>query len=80
MTKKTGGAGGDNRDQNPEAAAMEFTDLQTVLIESQTATQSSIQQLGETLAGRLDVLTTAITALVMQQNQRNAEAPLPAQQ
>ena len=80
MTKKIGGAGGDNRDQNPKAAASEFADLRTVLTESQTATQSSIQQLGETLAGRLDALTTAITALVTQQNQRNSEAPLPAQQ
>ena len=32
------------------------------------------------MAGRLDALTTAITALVEQQNQRNAQAPLPAPQ
>ena len=80
MTKNTGGAGGDNRNQNPDGSTSELANLRTFFIESQTASQASIQQLGETLAGRLDALTTAITALVEQQNQRNAQAPLPAPQ
>ncbi|XP_033144892.1 uncharacterized protein LOC117133039 [Brassica rapa] len=77
MTKKTVG---DNRDQNPDGATSELTDLRTFFIESQAASQASIQQLGETLAGRLDALTTAITALVTQQNQREVQVQPPGQQ
>ncbi|KAF8049532.1 hypothetical protein N665_2185s0001 [Sinapis alba] len=69
MTKKT-----------TEGTPIDMTELRTILNESQSASQSSIQQLGETLAGRLDALTTAITALVDQQNQRNTHAPPPAHQ
>ncbi|KAF8106014.1 hypothetical protein N665_0148s0002 [Sinapis alba] len=69
MTKKT-----------TEGTPIDMTELRTILNESQSASQSLIQQLRETLAGRLDALTTAITALVDQQNQRNTHAPPPAHQ
>ncbi|KAG2330012.1 hypothetical protein Bca52824_001192 [Brassica carinata] len=69
-----GGADG-NREENPEGTTSDMTELQTLLIESQIATQSAIQQLGETLAGCMDALTTAITALVEQQNQLDMHAP-----
>ncbi|KAG2271581.1 hypothetical protein Bca52824_066136 [Brassica carinata] len=43
MTKKTGGSDGDNRDQNPEGTTTEFTELRTLMVEMQTATQVSSQ-------------------------------------
>uniref|UniRef100_A0A0D3CDP4 Retrotransposon gag domain-containing protein n=1 Tax=Brassica oleracea var. oleracea TaxID=109376 RepID=A0A0D3CDP4_BRAOL len=64
MTKKTGVAGGDNRDQNPEGTTLELTELRDLIVETQTATQSSIQQLSDAvgaLTARLDALTTALT-------------------
>ncbi|KAF2555169.1 hypothetical protein F2Q68_00014656 [Brassica cretica] len=60
MTKKTRGAGGDNREQLPEGSTSELTELRTLFMEAQTATQTSIQQLGEILAARLDALTLVL--------------------
>ncbi|XP_013729306.2 uncharacterized protein LOC106433007 [Brassica napus] len=90
MTKKTGGAGGDIRDQHPEGAMPEIIELKTLLLEMQSATQvstqvtqTSIQQLSDTvgtLATRLDALTTALTARLDQQVQPIAHAPLPPAQ
>lgn len=63
-----------------EGTPFDMTELRNLLTENQTASQSSIQQLGETLASRLDALTTAITALVDQQSQHRTHAPPPVQQ
>lgn len=52
MTKKTG-----------EGATSELTELRNLIVETQTATQSSIQQLGDVvgaLTARLDALTTRL--------------------
>ncbi|KAG2281817.1 hypothetical protein Bca4012_050327 [Brassica carinata] len=90
MTRKTGGAGGDIQDQNPDGATPEFIELKTLLLEMQSATQvstqviqTSIQQLSDTvgtLATRLDALTTALTARFDHQVQPIAHAPLPPAQ
>uniref|UniRef100_A0A0D3AAR3 Uncharacterized protein n=1 Tax=Brassica oleracea var. oleracea TaxID=109376 RepID=A0A0D3AAR3_BRAOL len=82
MTKKTGGSSGDNRDQHPEGTLADSTEIRTLLVEMQTATQTSIQQLGDTvstLADRIEALTTAITARVDPQAQHAVHAP-PQQQ
>ena len=90
MTRKTGGTGGDIQDQNPDGATPEFIELKTLLLEMQSATQAStqvtqtsIQQLSDTvgtLATRLDALTTALTARFDHHVQPIAHAPLPPAQ
>ena len=77
MTKKTRGAGGDTREQLPEGTTSELTELRTLFMEAQTATQTSIQQLGAMLAAHLDALTVALTPRVEHQGQHGVQAPLP---
>ncbi|XP_056864878.1 eukaryotic peptide chain release factor GTP-binding subunit-like [Raphanus sativus] len=70
MTKKTG-----------EGATSELTELRNLIIETQTATQSSIQQLGDVvgaLTARLDALTTRLNRQA--QPLVHATPPPPQQQ
>ena len=63
MTKKTGGLGGDQRDQSPEEATSEFTELRTLLVELHASTQSTIQQQSDALTTAIGALTTRLDAL-----------------
>lgn len=68
------------RDHNPEEATSDFSELRTLLVDMQTATQTSIQQLSEMLATHLDALTTALAPRLDPQAEHGVQAPLPPAQ
>uniref|UniRef100_A0A0D3AQN9 CCHC-type domain-containing protein n=1 Tax=Brassica oleracea var. oleracea TaxID=109376 RepID=A0A0D3AQN9_BRAOL len=62
MTRKTGGAGGDIQDQNPDGTTPEFIELKTLLLEMQSATQASTQVIQTSIQQLSDTVGTSTTA------------------